>query len=120
MVKFNNRKLIFSILNIFLFSFISCKENIKESCKDEINITQKASYKINTFKNKDSSWSYDIIKNNKIIIHQTIVPALDGNVNFRTQEEAFSLAKLVVEKLNRNIFPPSLTIEEVKSVITRN
>lgn len=112
-------KYIFSNLILLFFmtiTIISCHENIKNTSNDY----KIEKYKISVYKNKDNGWGYNILNNNKIIIHQPTIPALEGNISFRTPKDAYLTANKMIEKLNKNIFPPSLTIEEINNIIQKN
>ncbi|MCX6232799.1 MAG: DUF4907 domain-containing protein [Bacteroidetes bacterium] len=97
---------------ISLIVLISCDSNTKKE-----NSSAKDVFTIKTFQPDATGWGYDILKDNKVIIHQPNIPAIEGNHLFRTDAEARKIAVLVVEKLKNNIFPPSLTKEEVEAVI---
>lgn len=105
-------------LYIFLVSiliFISCKNNeLKE------NGLKKSVFFYSVYKKDTNSWGYKIYENNKLIINQDVVPALNGNLNFKTELSATETAKLVIEKLNKNIFPPSISEEEIRKIIIEN
>lgn len=61
-------------------------------------------------------WGYDITINGKPKIHQTIIPAIEGNYAFGSQEDAQIVANIVGEKVANDIFPPSVTEEELDSL----
>jgi hypothetical protein len=61
-------------------------------------------------------WGYDIFIDSKLIVHQTNIPALPGNSGFKTEADARKVAELAVVKIRKNIMPPSLSTEELKSV----
>ncbi len=108
--RFQKKLHLFSFLLIILL--FACNNG-----NDKVNGVKKDDYTIKTFKADASGWGYDIYKNGKVTIHQPNIPAIDGNFSFKSEEEAKKIAKLVVEKLKNNVFPPSLTKEEVESVI---
>ena len=69
------------------------------------------------FQSIDGSYGYDIIQNGKVIIHQPFIPVVPGNIGFHTKRQAKSIAKLVEAKIAQGIFPPSLSREEVESIV---
>ena len=71
-------------------------------------------YKIITL--ADGTFSYDIFTGDHRIIHQTSIPGLPGNKGFRRKEDAEKVARLVVEKLNQHIVPPTVTSHEMDSL----
>jgi len=63
----------------------------------------------------DHGWGYDIIMNDKLVIHQQYVPALNVKQQFPTREQAEAAAQLVVFKLKNNKFP-TLSKSEVEQI----
>jgi len=61
-------------------------------------------------------WGYDIMKNNKIYIHQPYMPAIEGEVPFSNRQSAKRTGILVVRKI-RNHKSPSITKEELQSIL---
>jgi hypothetical protein len=64
----------------------------------------------------DGSWAYRIYKDSAAIIEQKTVPGIQGNAGFKNENEALKTAALVVEKLNQNIFPPTISKRELDSL----
>ncbi len=118
-------KLIFS----FLFLFVSyCSSNLNKmdsflyySAKNAAAPQQKKDVlTIKIFKNGslkyNGSFGFDIYKNAGLFIHQPNIPAVDGNRGFSTAAHARKVATLVVYKIQNNIFPPSLSVQELDSL----
>jgi hypothetical protein len=61
-------------------------------------------------------WGYDILKNNKIYIHQPYIPAIEGQFPFKDKKSARKTGKLVVKKLREHKLP-SVSVDEVKEII---
>lgn len=61
------------------------------------------------------AWGYVILKNDKWMIQQFTVPALEGNKPFAGREEAAITGSLVAKKLN-NGKNPGITIAELDSL----
>jgi len=72
-------------------------------------------YEVDLFKSGDG-WGYDILKNNKIYIHQPYIPSVAGEVPFKDRKSARKTGRLVVKKI-RNQKSPAVTREELKSVL---
>jgi Domain of unknown function (DUF4907) len=52
-----------------------------------------------------SGWGYNILVDKKIFIHQVFIPAIAGNKEFATKEEAMKTASLAIEKLKKGKLP---------------
>lgn len=61
-------------------------------------------------------FGYQILKDGKLVIDQPTIPAIQGNQFFSTREKAQKTADYLVEKLNKGIFPPTLSVEELDSL----
>ena len=64
----------------------------------------------------DNGWSYDIYSDDQLLIHQPDIPALAGSRGFATEVDANKVAELMIGKMRNNIFPPAVTVEELKGV----
>jgi hypothetical protein len=80
-----------------------------------VNPYAQAKIEIKTYK-VDIGWGYDIYVDSKMAVHQPNIPALPGNSGFDTESDAKKAAELVVGKIKKNIVPPSLSAEELKSI----
>ena len=52
-----------------------------------------------------TGWGYTISQNNKIIIKQTIIPAVQNSNSFKSETDALKVGRLVLEKLENNLSP---------------
>lgn len=52
-----------------------------------------------------SGWGYIISENDKIIIKQSIIPAIQNNSSFKTEEDALKVGNFVLKKLKNNLSP---------------
>ncbi len=64
----------------------------------------------------NNTYGYNIKTNGRILIHQPNIPALPGNEGFNTEEAAISVAEMVIAKIRQNIFPPSVSVNELDSL----
>jgi len=108
-------KYLFLILILF---FVFCSENKLDSKKTENSeIFQNNS---DTFKTSviqlDTGWGYEISINGKKYIQQTIIPAISGRYTFGSVENSQKTANFVAKKMMNNIFPPSVSVEELDSL----
>jgi hypothetical protein len=61
-------------------------------------------------------WGYSISEKGKRIIDQQTIPGVPGNQGFRTTEDAQKVAELVIEKLEKGTFPPTISEEELQKL----
>ncbi len=94
---------------VILCLILACTAiNCKQESKDK-----KIEYKIFEV---DNHWGYDITINNKIFIHQDIIPAINKSVSFYNKEDAEKVAKLVIEKIKKKQMPPAISKEEIEKL----
>ena len=62
------------------------------------------------------TYGYDVFADGRLMIHQTSAPALPGNEGFRTKEDATKVALLVIEKIKKGEMPPTISIDEMKTL----
>lgn len=62
------------------------------------------------------AFGYDVFQGSKKLIHQDCIPGVPGNKAFATREQAGKVATLVISKLQQNIFPPTVSTEELKQL----
>jgi hypothetical protein len=63
-----------------------------------------------------NSFGYNILSGTKKLVHQPSVPGLAGNRGFLKKEDAKKCAQLVINKINNNIMPPTVTRQELDSL----
>ena len=62
------------------------------------------------------TYGYDVFGDGQLMIHQTSVPALPGNQGFKTKEAATKVALLVIDKIKQGEIPPTISIDEMKTL----
>ncbi len=70
---------------------------------------------IKTFGQQDR-WGYDLYVSGSLYIHQPNIPAVGGDIGFATEADARKVAELMVGKMRKNIFPPAVTVEDLRGV----
>ena len=78
---------------------------------------QENTIEIKTFK-VQNGWGYDVYRNNKLYIHQTIIPAIEGQKAFKSQEQATIIGNLVASKIQKREGGglPQITVAEIDSL----
>jgi len=66
--------------------------------------------------NSEEGWGYNILYNNKLIIHQPYMPAINGQVVFKNKYTARKTGRLVIKKLQKNQ-SPGITVTELNSIV---
>lgn len=61
-------------------------------------------------------WGYDVLEGNTLRIHQPHIPAIQGNHGFKSEYDAEKAANRVIEKLDHNIMPPTLSVDELREL----
>jgi len=74
-------------------------------------------YDVELYKSGDG-WGYDILKKEKVYIHQPFMPAVEGEVPFPDKKSARKTGLLVIKKI-RYRESPSLTKEEIRSIVKK-
>lgn len=64
----------------------------------------------------DNTWGYDILVNDRLLIHQLSKPSMPGNKGFTTKIQAQKVADLVIEKIRKGEMPPSVSRDEMKKL----
>jgi len=62
------------------------------------------------------TYCYDVLADGRLMIHQTSIPALPGNDGFKAKEDAIKVALLVIEKIKKGEMPPTISIDEMKTL----
>lgn len=78
--------------------------------------TAPSPYSVEVTTNSDTSFGYTILRNDTPFIRQPFVPAIQGQIGFRTPEAAEKTALFVIKKLENNTFPPSVSVSELDSL----
>ena len=62
------------------------------------------------------TFCYDVYADDRLLIHQTSIPAMPGNEGFKTKEDATTVAEMVMYKIRKGEMPPTVTPEEMKEM----
>ena len=97
--------------------FVSCLCIVFSACKPsakKANPVQE--YYARLYQTELDQFGYDIYKDSVLIIHQPIIPGVQGNKGFASKSDANKTAMLTIYKLSHGIMPPSITIKELDSL----
>jgi hypothetical protein len=82
--------------------------------EDTVNSNIKVTYKI--INSIDSTFGYDILVDDKVFIHQPIIPSAIGNQGFKSKKDAQKVAELVMHKITLGELPPNVSVEEIEKL----
>lgn len=74
-----------------------------------------SSFHLEVYKS-DGGWGYKIFKEGKLLIDQPHIPAINGLKTFSTEKDAEKSGSLMMNKLEKNIMPPSISKRELDSL----
>lgn len=108
------------IIPIILIASVSCSDKTEvpaETADSEIippDNPDTLTYRI--FYTDSIGWGYDVFQGSKLMIHQEHIPAIQGMKGFSTMQKADKAAQFILEKINRGLFPPTLSVSELDSL----
>jgi len=88
----------------------------KKEVKQQKNPYANAQISIKIIPATKKTFGYDIVVNDKPLIHQPNIPALPGNDGFTTKGRARRVAEFVVKKIRKNEMPPTVTIADLNNM----
>jgi hypothetical protein len=71
-------------------------------CITHCQVNEKINYRVIRVEN---GWGYELFDGEKIIIHQDVIPVIEGNSPFLSRKDARKTGKLVLQKLNDGKIP---------------
>lgn len=90
---------VFLVISTLTILFLYFKNTNNQSTE-----SSQSAYKLQVIE-IDSSWIYEIYKNDTMFIRQEYIPSIKGKQSFKTREDAEKIGKLVVDKLSKNVLP---------------
>jgi hypothetical protein len=72
-------------------------------------------FKVETIR-AEYGWGYRVREDTLPVIEQKVIPGIPGNNGFATEQEAAKTGALVKQKLDRGIFPPTISTHELDSL----
>ena len=73
-------------------------------------------YEVVTQEIRPNEFAYQILKDGKMIINQMNIPAVQGNKGFPSKETALKTGELMLNKIKKGVFPPTISKEELDSL----
>ena len=72
-------------------------------------------FKVETVRG-EHGWAYHIREDTTLVIEQKVIPGVPGISGFATEQEAAKTGELVKQKLDKGIFPPTISPHELDSL----
>lgn len=84
----------------------------------EVPVNRKVQLEVKAYENDSiiSGWGYDIYADGILYIHQPNIPAVPGNRRFKSEKDALVAGNFAVYKINNNIIPPTISVDELDSL----
>jgi len=105
-------KFIFCLLIVLFSCSTNQDSDQKEDKQNHINLP-KYTLEVNEYEN---GWGYSISQNSKPIIIQKHIPSMPGVSGFDNKEKAKKCGEYIIFKLEKGLFPPTITIRELDSL----
>lgn len=108
-----------SLIFFALFICFGAAAQVKPATGKGLNkksITEKPVLAYKIIPAEQNTFGYDILENNRPLVHQPSIPGLPGNKGFNKRLDAEKCALLVISKINRNLMPPTVTRKELDSL----
>jgi hypothetical protein len=101
-------------MNRYFFFLIAL---ILFSCNNNQNKQTKQSFfSAKIFNVGEGEFGYDLYQDTAKIIHQPVIPSIEGNSGFMNENDAKKVADLMIFKLDNGISPPSVNQKELDSL----
>lgn len=113
------------LLGLVLFILHACNEKPKQetpASKSDTPLRQseeQRKYSVDIIPAEGNTFGYDIKQNDKVLIHQPHIPGVAGTRGFDTERQARAAAELMVSKLEKNIMPPTISEQELDSIMAK-
>ena len=106
------------IMLLVFFTATLSAQKLPKSTKKVNKHSQTTNYKLTytIIPSDKGTFGYDIFDNNKKMIHQPSMPGMPGNKGFRKKTDAAQVARLVINKINHNQMPPTVSKQELDSL----
>ncbi|AWV98075.1 DUF4907 domain-containing protein [Arcticibacterium luteifluviistationis] len=92
-------------LGIIILGLIACKPS--------------SSYSYKVLELDKDQFGYEIRKDNQLLISQNYIPGRAGNSSFSNSKDAEKVASLMISKLENGVFPPTINLSEIDSLLTK-
>lgn len=78
--------------------------------------TSKSANRIKIISSEAGTFGYEIYSGGRLLIRQANIPGMSGNKGFKRKVDAEKVAKLVLEKLDKGMMPPTVEKAEMEKL----
>ena len=116
------------VVLIIGISFVGCenqtelvkaeKQPVAKTIESNPNLieTKRDSFSLQTTFSPEFGWGYQIMNWGALYINQPHIPAIQGNKGFDDKDKAIKTAAYIIYKLENNMFPPTISPQELDSL----
>lgn len=123
---------------LFLFLGTGCASDSKEKCRDSVAVSGQpaqtakndsapvnnapapeiavAVFDVPAGNGQPKGFGYDILVNGKKTVHQPMIPAVQGNKSFATEQEAKAVGELAAARMRKTGDLPTINIKDLDSL----
>lgn len=87
-----------------------------ESIENQSKVEPENIFSVKTTFSPEFGWGYQILNNDVLFINQPHIPSVQGNKGFDSKNNAIKTAEYIVFKLENDMFPPTITPQELDSL----
>ena len=75
-----------------------------------------SSYSYKVIFEENNGWGYQIFEEDKMVINQSHIPAVQGIQGFSSQKNAEITAEYILKKIEEGNFPPTISVQTLDSL----
>ncbi|TND09140.1 MAG: hypothetical protein FD123_1543 [Bacteroidetes bacterium] len=79
-------------------------------------VVEAKTFEVKTDEGKPWGWGYDLYVDGKKTIHQNIIPAVQGNQPFATEQDARKVGDFAADKMMKTGEFPTISVEELQEM----
>jgi hypothetical protein len=103
-------------IKIFILFIVFIQFFFKNTGKAQTQLQSQAAYTYVIINSELNTFGYDILDRGRVLIHQPNIPGMPGNKGFAKKKDAEKVARLVLNRVRKNIIPPTISIHELDSM----
>ena len=107
---------LFIVITCMLLAACSADESAdtQHSAKHRVT-TQHVQYECKTIR-VEGGWGYEIYADENVYVRQEHIPAISGIHPFASEEDAWKVGDMAIQKIVQGVVPPTVSIEEMITI----